>query len=556
MLIRNLVFLGLIIGGIAFVGYTLFPEEVPQHAPQFSPEPFQEDDFRQTVAKVNTAFRKEWSDNQVEPAGRATDMQIVRRISLALTGSIPSLQEIRQLEAYDGAEKIAWWTEGLLQDRRYADYLAERLARAYVGTENGPFLVFRRRRFVLWLSDQIKENKAYDQLVREVIATEGVWTDKPATNFVTVTIEQDKQKGPDPDRLGARVARAFLGIRLDCAQCHDHPFQDWKQKDFQGLAAFFGRTKNSFNGIYDDKSGVYEAENRKTLKKDVIAPAVPYSPELRPEDGSWREQLAAWVTSQQNPFFAQTATNRVWALMFGRPLVEPVDDIYAAKERPAALDILAEDFRTHGHDLRRLVQIIAATEAFQLDSAADHELTDAHDKVWAAFPLIRLRPEQVVSSVVQAASPLTVGADSHVVTRLFKAFNENDFVKRYGDNGQDEFDVRGGTIPQRLLMMNGEIVYNKTKDEFYNASRLIAQMAPDDAKAIELAFLTTLTRRPTPEEAAHFQKRLKSIIDEDPKATGPTYRERLKLEGEPSRNNRLEDLYWTLVNTTEFSWNH
>jgi hypothetical protein len=551
MLVRNLVFLGLILAGVVFLGYQLFPEEVPEHAPQFSAVPYQVDDFRQTVEKVNAAFRQEWSENEIQPAGPANDLQLARRVSLALTGSIPSLQEVRQLERYEGDAKLTWWTEGLLQDRRYADYFAERFARVYVGTENGPFVLFRRRRFVLWLSDQITNNRPYDDLARELIAGQGLWTDKPSTNFISVTIEPDKKKGPDPDRLGARVARAFLGIRLDCAQCHDHPFQDWKQKDFEGLAAFFGRTKHGFTGIYDDSKGAYEVENRKTLKKETVAPKVPYSPQLVPQDGSWREQLAAWVTSPENPFFAQTTVNRVWALLLGRPLVEPVDDLYAAKTRPAALEILAEDFKTHGHDLRRLIQLIVATHVFQLDSAADHEVTDAHDRVWAAFPLTRLRPEQVVGSIGQAASVETIGADSHVVTQIVKAINQNDFVKRYGDTGQDEFDARSGTIPQRLLLMNGEIVNDKTKPEFFNASARVAMMAPSDAKVVEIAFLMTLTRRPSREESEYFQKRLAGWL---PPETMPVSNEPEDRSG--VRAQRVQDLFWSLINTTEFSWNH
>src|SRR5262249_39105250 len=147
--------------------------------------------------------------------------------SLALTGSIPSLEEIRQFEDYTGRDRLQWWVAGVLKERRFADYFAERLARAFVGTEDGPFLVYRRRRFVSWLSDQLHAGRPYDGLVREMIESEGLWTDRPSTNFITVTIEQDKKNAPNPERLAARVARAFLGVRLDCAQCHNHPFQKW-----------------------------------------------------------------------------------------------------------------------------------------------------------------------------------------------------------------------------------------------------------------------------------------------------------------------------------------
>jgi len=554
-MVRNLVFLGLLLAGVAFLGWQLFPEEIPEHAPRFDPRPFHEADFQATLDRVNAAFRQEWQENGIQPAGRADELQIARRISLGLTGSIPALQEIRQFEGRGPEDRLAWWTQGLLEDRRYADHVAERLARAYVGTDDGPFIFFRRRRFRNWISDQLLENRPYDQLVRELIAADGLWTDKPAVNFVSFTIDPPNQKGPDPDRLGARVARAFLGIRLDCAQCHDHPFQDWKQKDFQGLAAFFARTKHGLVGIYDAPSGVYEAEDRKTLKKSAVPPTVPYSPELRPETGTWRQQLAAWVTAPENTYFSQTAVNRIWAVLFGKPLVEPVDDLYAAERRPEALDILAEDFRNHGHDLRRLIHLIVASEVFQLDSAADHELTDVHDRLWAAFPLTRLRPEQVVGSIVQASSPEIIGADSHIFTQILKATNQADFIKRYGDSGEDEFAPGSSTIPQRLLLMNGEIVHERTRGSPFAGSSRVALMAPTDEKAVEVAFLTVLTRRPTPEELARFTRRLAGEIDpgDVPQGADPA---KFKAEAVPNRYGRMEDLYWTLINTTEFSWNH
>src|SRR5262249_55443452 len=177
----------------------------------------------------------------------------------------------------------------------------------------------------------------------DLIASDGLWTDKPATNFVTVTIEPDNKKGPNPERLAARVARAFLGVRLDCAQCHNHPFQSWKQADFRGLAAFFGQVEQGFTGIQDGE-GELLLENRKTGVMDTIAPRVPFLPELLPSDGSRRSQLAQWVTDPGNPYFPRATVNRVWALLLGRPLVEPVDDLLSADEMPPPLPLLPAHF--------------------------------------------------------------------------------------------------------------------------------------------------------------------------------------------------------------------
>jgi hypothetical protein len=537
MWFRNLFFLGLLGAGVAGLTALLYPPARPPRVAHFDPGEFQQSSFRDAIATVNGVVRKGIAEAELQPAPSADELTVIRRLSLALTGTIPSLQELRQLEAQPPEARLQWWLSGLFQDRRCADYLAERLARTYVGTENGPFIIYRRRRFVTWLSDQLMQNRPYDQVARDIIASDGIWTDRPAVNFVTVTIEPDNKKGPNPERLAGRVARAFLGVRIDCAQCHNHPFQKWTQHNFQGLAAFFGQTKQGFSGIYDDTTGTYTVENRKTGKHETIEPDVPFLKELLPAEGTRRQRLAAWLTDRQNGYFARAAVNRTWALLFGRPLVEPVDDLGTVSEVPPALQLLADDFVAHGYDLRHLIRVIAATEAFQRDSAADFEVTEAHEKVWAAFPLTRLRPEQVANGVIQGASLETVNDGSHIAVKVFRAIQENQFIQRYGDTGDDEFDGRGGTIPQRLLLMNGELVKNHTQQNLANAATRIAALAPDDARAVETAYLTVLTRRPTAAEAAHFRQRLEGRKGNE-------------------RTECLEDLYWTLLNSTEFSWNH
>ena len=535
---RNLLFLALIAAGAIALGSAA--SSTPRsRAVQFRPEEFQADDFRAAVDQVNASFRKHWADLGIQPAPRASDLAVARRLALALTGTIPSLAEVRQLETRPADQRLPWWLAGTLQDRRYADYFAERLARAFVGTEDGPFLIYRRRRFVSWLGDELAQNRPYDQLVRELITAEGLWTDRPATNFLTVTTEAaNGKKDPNPERLAGRVARAFLGARLDCAQCHNHPFQPWKQSDFQGLAAFFGQVRQGATGVRDG-TGEYEGEDRKTGKHEAVRPAVPQPlrPDLLPEDGGRRQRLAAWVTHPENSAFAQAAVNRVWGLLFGRPLVEPVDDLLSADRMPEALLLLAADFAGHGYDLRRLIRLIASTEVFQIDSSAEHEITDAHERAWAVFPLTRLRPEQVVGALAQAAALETVDQESPIVVQLARAVQERDFVQRYGDAGEDELDAHGGTIPQRLLLMNGKLVKEKTRENLFNAATRIGWLAPDDRSAVETAYLTVLTRRPTAPEAEHFQKRLAGARGKE-------------------RSARMEDLYWTLLNSTEFSWNH
>ena len=322
---------------------------------------------------------------------------------------------------------------------------------------------------------------------------------------------------------------------IERAQCHDHPFEKWKQADFRGLAAFFGQVQTGLTGIHDH-DGELELENRKTGAMEAIAPQVPFLTELLPAEGTRRQQLAHWLTHPSNPYFARETVNRVWALMLGRPLLESVDDISSA-EPTELLKFLADDFAAHRYDLRRLIQVIAGSDAFQIDSAAPHKTNEEHERAWAVFPLTRLRPEQVAGSVLQSASLTTINAESPLVVKLISLFGERDFLQRYGDTGEDEFSGRGGTIPQRLLLMNGTLVHEKTKDALFNAATRIGWQAPDDAGAVRTAYLVVLTRLPKPEEEIHFEGRLSGTAG-------------------AKRTECLEDLFWVLINSTEFAWNH
>lgn len=531
---RDLLFMGLVGGGLFTVGVNLVPHQVAKAPVQYQLDHEVNANFRPVVDRVDAAFRNHWTN--LRPAQQAADLQIARRLALGLMGTVPSLEEIRQFETLPADQRLSWWLDHIFKDRRFADYFAERLARAYVGTENGPFIFFRRHRFVAWLGDALAQNRPYSEIAQELIAGDGLWTDKPATNFVSVTVQPDKENQPDPVRLAGRVTRAFLGLRLDCAQCHDHPFASWVKADFEGLSAFFGQTHLGFKGIVENSQGEYEVKDRKTQEYRAVPPRVPFAPELLPAAGNRRQQLAQWVTHPKNPYFSRAAVNRVWALLFGRPLVEPVDNLQTEGPMPEALQILADDFSAHGYDLQRLIRLMASTEVFCLESSASDGEADAQEKTWTSFPLTRLRPEQVAGSILQASSIGTINAETHLLGRLIRYGEKQEFVTRYGDDGEDEFDGRGGTIPQRLLMMNGKLVRENVGGGPNAASTRIAWLAPNDARAVETAYLAVLGRRPSLEEAAHFE----AALTKDP----------------AQRGEHIQDLFWALINSTEFSWNH
>ncbi len=544
---QHLAMLAVVVGSVGGLFQLTRVERVDTHRSASPRTDAQSSSVRQSASAVDVEFSEYWQEKGLDVAEPATEMLVIRRLSLGLAGTLPSLEEIRALEQLPKDERIDWWLDRLFSDRRYADYVAERLARAYVGTENGPFLMFRRRRFTHWLSDQLHENKSYDAIVRDLISGRGTWTSNPAVNFVTVTFDQEKER-PDPIRLAGRTARAFLGVRIDCVQCHDDFLgtvelgeaddpRSGIQRDFHQLAAFYSGTRVSAAGVRDETEP-YKVQLLGDDGETSLLPSVPFHCDLLPAKGRRRERLAAWVTAPGNRAFARVTVNRIWALLFSRPLVEPIDSIPLHGDLPPGLELLASDFVDHGYDLQRLIRVITATRVFQLDSRGRFEVLPRHETGWAVYPLTRLRPEQVAGALTQACSVSTLDADAHVISQMMKFFQTNAFVQRYGDLGEDEFDDRGITIPQRLLMMNGELVNERTKTNLlFNASSQISTFADNDRDAIKAAYLACFTRPPTASEIAYFKDRLQET-------RGGT------------RSQVLTDLFWVLLNSTEFSWNH
>ncbi len=464
---------------------------------------------------------------------KAPDLIWFRRLCLALTGTIPSVEWIRDFESWPDEMRVNNTLQRIFEDPRYGDYMAERFARAFVGVENGPFLVYRRRRMVDDLSESIQSNQPYDHMVREMITAHGVWTSHPEVNFLTATIDPNNDKeGPDEVKLAARVSRAFLGVRIDCVQCHDDMFGDrWKQQDFHQLASFFAGAEMSLTGLVESEKP-YEYRYKRRTETEVVPPVVPFLQDLLPREGALRDRLAAWVTHPENLPFARTLVNRVWAIMFNRPMVEPVDSIPLDGPVPESMDDLASETVEHGFDLQHLIRTIATTEEFCRSSRA----SSGEEK--KLFPLTRLRPEQVGGSIIQSASLETVDADSHILSRIIRVLHQGEFIKRYGDAGEAEFEAKSGTIPQRLTLMNGKLVHERTeKNPIMNAATRIGFLAANDETAVETAYLAVLTRRPTSEEMDHFKERLSGTKKDD-------------------RANAMQDLYWALLNSTEFAWNH
>lgn len=504
------------------------------------------------------------SDSSSKPLAMAelADWQTVcRRLSLGLVGCTPSLEELRAIDKIGSGgtgseeadwEKIQWWTDYLLSDPRWSEYFAERFSRAMLGTDQGPFVVFRRNRFDAWLASEFAKGTRYDRIVQDILVAEGLWTGSPEVNFLTASITREGGRQVDPVVLAGRTSRVFLGMRLDCLQCHDdllgstqlgtaESVRTGTQLDFHRLAAYFGSTgisKNPFAGLRDSFPA-YKTQLLGETEPTKIEPGVPFQPEICAVDSRPRHQLATWVTHPSNEAFARATVNREWAILCGKPLVEPIDDIPLHGPRPPGLDSLAQHFvRTH-YDLKEMVRTIVATEAFRRRSSlSNQEVTAEHEARWLVFPLSQLRPEQVAASLHQACRLQIIDQESSILAKLERFGTLIDFTKAYGDRGEDEFQSQPITIPQRLLVMNGKYVRERIDENpLLNAGAQIAFLAESDEQAVEAAYLSVLGRLPTDEEQKAFLSELEG-------ARGSR------------RTQAIGDIFWILLNSTEFLWNH
>ncbi|MEZ6128840.1 MAG: DUF1549 domain-containing protein [Planctomycetaceae bacterium] len=504
----------------------------------------------ESVSRVNAWLRQRWSSENLEPADTADDLTVFRRLSLALHGTIPSLEEVTAFQADHSDDRIQRWLLRMLDDPRFSRYFAERLERVLTGVEEGQFVIFRRDRLTDWLNDQLAADRPWPEVTTELIAAEGLWTSNGASNFITAAFID--QEGIDENKLAGRTVRAFLGQRIDCAQCHDHPFDSWKQGDFEGLAAFYGQARVTPGGVIDrlEEDGQpieYHVMDPGADDGRLVVPRVPFHPEWLSEEGSRRQQLAAWVTHPENRRFERATANRVWGLMFGRSWYDPVDDLGHPEQSEIdedLLDVLGREFRSHDGRLKFLIRMIAQSDAFRLESTvpwADAELYTQMDREWAVFPLARLRPEQMIGSMFQAGHIRTIDQNSNLFIRFAKFVNENDFLKEYGDATDDELLQQSGTIPQALLRMNGRFTQDLTDTGIFSAAGQIQSFSGDHESLVRNCFLACLTRLPSPEERRFF-------VDELTAAEAVP-------DSKDSISQVVEDLYWVLFNSPGFSWN-
>ncbi len=486
------------------------------------------------TARIDAVLAARWAESNIRPVPIADDGEFLRRVSLDLIGKIPTAAEARDFLDDPGKGKRLALVERLLDSPAYTTRATEtwrRILLPEADTDDVARAVAGQ--FEAWLRKKVIEEAGYDRIVREILTARlnvqnpdmnvGPLAPSPASYYMA--------KENKPENIAGGVARVFLGIRLECAQCHNHPFASWKREQFWSLAAFFAdmpppqQAENVFVSRRSPDAPPIRELTIPGTKKVVKATHLDGStPQWRPRADT-REILAEWVTAPDNPYFAKAVVNRVWARFFGVGLVEPVDDLDGAPESELSglLDELAVQFRAHGYNLKFLTRVLTATRAYNLSSVANP--TESATPMFASMPVRGLSPGQLFDSLTQAT-----GSES------FEARAR--FLELFSSRAERPVEAET-TIIQALTMMNGTYIDGATNPETSEVLGAIVK-APflDTPGRIETLFLATLTRRPKPEELAH----LVQFVD--------------RRKTDEDRDKALADIFWAILNGPEFHLNH
>ncbi|WP_010585065.1 DUF1553 domain-containing protein [Schlesneria paludicola] len=481
------------------------------------------------AARVDQHLAAKWHDANVHPAPLAEDSVYVRRIHLDLVGRIPTAGETRQFLDDHNEHKRVILADRLLMSAAHARHAATIWRRQWV-PQSDLVQSLHSDEIESWLAAQVRAGTGFDQVVRELlVAVPKSNRDGAPTAFLAASEFK-------PENLAANSTRAFLGLNLDCAQCHDHPFARWTRDQFWETAAFFNRpatTETQPVGLAISIPG-----SSRTVTPRFLAGASPTWPTpLGDETG--RNVLASWITSKQNPFFARNLANRVWAQLFGIGLVEPLDDLNHENppSHPELLDELAQSLIEQDFNLNRLIQSLVMTNAYQRSSHCDLPtvagLDATDDRLFVRFGVRGLTGEQLYDSLRTAAgmSAEREDLDPQNASRERSRFAERFRIERTS-NAQR-------SILQSLSLMNGSMMSELADIGKSPTLRAIAETPFLDSQGrIEALFLATISRPATNEERELYV----TYIDQG-------------SSSEDSKS-RLADIFWALLNSAEFSTNH
>jgi hypothetical protein len=470
------------------------------------------------------------------PSPAADDAMFHRRAYLRAIGRLPTLDESRAFLCDTSSDKRVRLIDHLLEQPEYADFWANKWADLL---RPNPFRVGMKAVWTLdaWLRESFRQNKPYDQFVHELITAQGSTWHHGAT-----VIYRDR---PEVVEIGSSVSQLFLGVRLECAKCHHHPFEVWSQDDFYGFASFFSRVGHH-GGLSPPISGgeelIFTKQSGELKHGRTGEPVVPKTLDGPPLDlgpgEEPRERLAEWMTNPNNPWFAKVMANRVWADIMGQGLVDPVDDIRAtnpASNEPL-LEFLAADFRDHDYDIKHLIRTIMTSSVFGLSSTpSERNVSDLRN--FSRYYRQRLRAEvllDAVNDVLDVEETFAAMPPGSRATELWTYRSSSLFLDTFGrpDPNQDPPCERtaDSTTPQILHLMNSPELNEKLARDSARPAKLAARDLADEALVEEL-FLLVYCRPPRQEESA------KAIRF---------------LTAEQDRRKAVEDLFWALMNTPEF----
>ncbi len=475
----------------------------------------------------------------IVPADVCSDDEYLRRLYLDLIGTLPTPDEARRFLADTKTDKRKLLVDELLTRREFADYWALKWAdllrvdRQTLG-HKAAYEEYR------WIRESIAANKPLDRFAREVITAEGPLAENPQGYIFSST--------PQPGQAASTISQVFLGVRIECATCHHHPYDRWSQTDYFGMTAYFAQLQRKETPL---GAVLYAAGDPATTHPRTGEPITAH-PLGRPMpaknvSGDRRVELAAWLTAPDNPWFARNMANRVWAHLLGRGLVEPVDDFRATNPptNPELLDALAAHLVASKFDLRELIRAIAASRTYQ--HATKLNETNARDEQnYSRALLKRMDAEVLLDAVCQATGVPEkfegVPAGSRAI-QLWDSQVDHYFLRLFGRPTRQTVceceRVTEPSVAQVLHLLNSERVQEKLSHES-GAIAALARRESDNGRALEELYLRIFSRLPTDEE----------------RKIGTNYLGRFPAGDLAARRAAFEDLGWTMLNSLEFVFNH
>ncbi|WZO97359.1 DUF1553 domain-containing protein [Isosphaeraceae bacterium EP7] len=494
---------------------------------------------------IDAATRNQWQALGVTPSGPCSDSEFIRRASLDITGALPKAAEIKEFTADTDPEKRRALVDRLLASPEYASFFALKWADVLRNKREGNPL-YQRGSFSFhdWIRESLDTNVPYDKFVRSILSATGTPETAPPVQWF--------RRLRQADAFVDDSAQVFLGMRLQCAKCHHHPFEKWSQDDYYGFAAFFAKIGRKPFGL-PPAPGVAPAEevifnarqgavtHPKTGK--VMVPRGLGGPELKlAATADPRKNLVDWMTNPDNPFFARALVNRYWSHFFGRGIVEPMDDLRLTNppSNPELLDALSSRFKESGYDLKALVRLICTSRTYAL-SSIPNEFNAKDKQSFARHYPRRMTAEVLLDAISELTGVATPFGGMPAGTRAVELPDESiasTFLDVFGRPKRDTSceceRVTDASLGQSLMLLNSGEVQSKLAAAGGRAIALAADPRPDVVKVDEL-FWAAFGRAPTTGESAGATSYLESHATK--------------------RGEAFEDILWALVNSKEFQFN-